>query len=777
MKTEHLKKIYDLLVDKLPEVLPELEPKKQGNKYYMKCPKCNEKTAYYYLGNKLIFCNRQSKCELGRSRGVSLWDYLAAREGWKDNKETMQGLAAYAGYDLPKLSDEEIERLNAERLQFKLNEDAFMLFRSWFMFSPEAEEAKNYLKGRGWSDKEIDDINDIGFYDKKLLEAETAAGNINSELIAQINTIRPLSWEDRYKLVIPWRNARGDIEAFQYRALDADKKDKYKFSPGSRGHILFQYFKIRPENIDTAYITEGAIDALRMGHGGLDNVVALGCVSLGKEHIELLKAAKIKHAVLMFDTDAAGSQGTEKVITSLTKADINPTVVKMPDGVKDPDEFLRAGGTVEQLKAMPRISWLEWIGEITFKDYKKIRDIDKKRNALDSFQAACTMAHHPADIMAAQSVLERYQIPREHLEETLDIMKKNIVAHELADKEREKREKLIKAHYENIRALESGAATESIAPNVANLNIIIREKKQVKDLITRLTEKCELEETIEFGALLGYRLSDKFKKIQDMGRGIRPGLYLFGAGPNVGKTALTMNLALDLVKENPGIKVLIYTLDDGWDTIGNRLLGIISGVALNDIAARRSAPGDLNIKVKAAYELLKKYIAEGRLNIKDIAEIGHVNDIEADIMAAQSENRPAVVIIDALFNLQVDSDSRDLRAVNIDRANQIKRIVDIYNIPLFCTIEIIKNKNSDSAPSLSDIMESGKFGYNANMVYMLREHVDEEKKGDTQEETPETILVDLYCVKNKLGSAKGRTLLEFQPKTSSFKENNFKCIR
>ena len=149
MKTEHLKKIYDLLVDKLPEVLPELEPKKQGNKYYMKCPKCNEKTAYYYSGNKLIFCNRQSKCELGRSRGVSLWDYLAAREGWKDNKEIMQGLAAYAGYDLPKLSAKEIDRLNAERLQFKINEDAFMLFRSWFMFRPEAEEAKNYLKGRG----------------------------------------------------------------------------------------------------------------------------------------------------------------------------------------------------------------------------------------------------------------------------------------------------------------------------------------------------------------------------------------------------------------------------------------------------------------------------------------------------------------------------------------------------------------------------------------------------------------------------------------------------
>ena len=766
---DHIKTIYDLISEKLNDVIPELSPKRRGGKYYLTCPECHEETAYYYADNKFIFCNRKNNCGLGQGRGVSLWDYLAGRDGWKDNREALKGMAAFAGYNLPELTPEHTEKIDKAQRNARLNEEVFLLFRSWFE-RPEAAPCREYLKGRGWSESELNDIKDIGFFDKKTLEAEAAAGSIPGEILERIRDTGRLGWADNYDLVIPWRAANGDIEAFQFRATDDKTDPKYKFTPGQRSHILFKYHEARRSRSDAVYITEGVIDALRLVNGGI-NAVALGGVALNEKHIKLLQAANIRHAVLMLDADTAGASGTEKVIDLLVRTGINPTVVEMPDGVKDPDEFLRKGGTVEQLKALPRVSWLKWKAAGHMKGYEDA-DIIGQKNRLDKVISDVGLAKfHGLDYIETNKYLGDFGLDIDFFSEEVKAKEKQAAEQAAAEAKRERDEKFKGGLKELYEAAESGATPESLVQSIDNLKAAARPKAAVKDIITWLDEEYALALETKHGSILGYGLSQRFEKTRNISSGIQPGLYLVGAGPNVGKTAFTMNLAIDLIETNPEIQVLIYTLDDNRKTIKNRLVGIISRVPMNDAAALLGAPKDISMRVYEAYEALKKWIRAGRLNIKDISEIEHISDIEADLITAQSESRPAVVFIDALLNLEVDSEINDQRAVNIARANQIKKVVTDFNMPLFCTVEVKKNLGPNDTPTLSDILETGKFGYNANMVYMLQE--DKSGNNNEQAETPENIKVKLHCVKNKFGAFKKFISLMFEPRTSFIEEDDF----
>jgi len=56
----------------------------------------------------------------------------------------------------------------------------------------------------------------------------------------------------------------------------------------------------------------------------------------------------------------------------------------------------------------------------------------------------------------------------------------------------------------------------------------------------------------------------------------------------------------------------------------------------------------------------------------------------------------------------------------------MKRLVDVYQIPILTSVEIRKRKSTDVAemPTIDDIMESGKYGYNANHIWIAHPDKD-----------------------------------------------------
>ena len=277
-----------------------------------------------------------------------------------------------------------------------------------------------------------------------------------------------------------------------------------------------------------------------------------------------------------------------------------------------------------------------------------------------------------------------------------------------------------------------------------------------------LKEK-QIRESTRTAELLGYGLR-AFPEIAKSTDGIQPGFYIIGAYTSKGKTALATNLFLDLLLSNPGTKGLYFSLDDNRAVIINRFLGILTGLRLNQVQRKPESPGDEGKIIKAYGELIG--LAEaGRLIVKDISEINHVDALEIEIRERAKEN--VFVVIDGLYNLETGNTYSGIREENIERANKVKTLVDTYRIPVIATGELRKKSPGealDRAPSINDLMETGKFAYNANLVWLLYPESPEQ-----YEEEIEPVLILRY-EKNKLSHCTEKQRLVFTKATGKIRE-------
>ena len=242
------------------------------------------------------------------------------------------------------------------------------------------------------------------------------------------------------------------------------------------------------------------------------------------------------------------------------------------------------------------------------------------------------------------------------------------------------------------------------------------------------------------------KFTDTFKVID----GLQPGFYLLSADTSVGKTAVLTNFFWDILNANDGLTGIYYSLDDSWEKIAYRLLAIESEtITINDVAkfARYAKEGKPPLP---AYNKFGKLLDDGRLQIKDLGEVANVNTIRDDIRNLDTDN--LFICIDGLYNLPSVSKYGSVRDENITRANAVKALVDTYRIPLIATGELQKNRDKEKAPGLNDLMESGKYAYNANLVWLL--HADDPKWADC-EPRPDILNMSLRVAKNKLSGFKG----------------------
>ena len=119
-----------------------------------------------------------------------------------------------------------------------------------------------------------------------------------------------------------------------------------------------------------------------------------------------------------------------------------------------------------------------------------------------------------------------------------------------------------------------------------------------------------------------------------------------------------------------------------------------------------------------------------------------------------------------LYNLEVgDKFKGGIREENIERARQVKQLVDPHRIPILTTGDLrkkTKEEGKDKAPTVHDLMETGKFAYNANVVWMLY--------GKTEDLKSDEPTLTLEYVKNKLSDYKGIQYLLFKRATGTMSE-------
>jgi replicative DNA helicase len=224
------------------------------------------------------------------------------------------------------------------------------------------------------------------------------------------------------------------------------------------------------------------------------------------------------------------------------------------------------------------------------------------------------------------------------------------------------------------------------------------------------------------------------------------------------------NICLDVLQTNSDVQAIYYSLDDSSSYTAYRMLSVMTGISINMVKRKQYNPNEherLNNKRQELIEL----VATKRLIIKDLGNVSNINELEADIKLIGDHSK-LVVFIDGLFNLSVNNGSESIRVENIERANIVKTLTDAYNIPIFTTAELrkkLKNEKDNKKPTMNDIMETGKFAYNANVVFLM------------YTDTPEELLEDqptikLEYAKNKLSDYRKAQELYFERAKGLMKE-------
>lgn len=219
-----------------------------------------------------------------------------------------------------------------------------------------------------------------GYKEEFLLKTGLCYKKDNGELV------------DRYagRVIFPWLNVSGKVNAFGGRLLDSRTKgvqQKYVNSPESdiyhKDHELYGLYQAKKAIVkeDCVYMVEGYTDVIAMHQCGIENVVANSGTALSIYQIRLLHRFT-PNVVLLYDGDEAGIHAAMRGTDMLLSEGMNIKVLILPDG-DDPDSFSRKH-SAEELKDYIGKNQTDFIEFKTAQMLRGVTDPVKRSEAIGS---------------------------------------------------------------------------------------------------------------------------------------------------------------------------------------------------------------------------------------------------------------------------------------------------------------------------------------------------------------------------------------------------------
>ena len=325
-------------------------------------------------------------------------------------------------------------------------------------------------------------------------------------------------------------------------------------------------------------------------------------------------------------------------------------------------------------------------------------------------------------------------------------------------KEKFIRRLIIKLGYEII--------TSGYLTNVPVETIIVNFENKLLDLTSEIKTKkllssAELLNNIFFElkkkclnpALNG--LASGFYDLDSLTQGFQKSdLIILAARPSIGKTALGLNITLNVIK-NSKLPVLFFSLEMSKEQIMYRLLSIETHI--NQVRLRN---GKLYKDDWVKILKVMKILAKLPIFINDMADLS-IQDIRSNVKTIMlKQNRIGLIIIDYLQliqNLKSETENRVQELSKITRT--LKNIAREFNIPIIALSQLSRNVENriDKIPVLADLRESGSIEQDADLVLMLsRNNNYNSKKLDDLN----YLLIELIVAKQRNGPL-GRVKLKF----------------
>ena len=306
---------------------------------------------------------------------LSLVNYVMRRDG-VEFIQAVKTLAQVVNLQLPKgeFNQESYQRYKD---QATLLEDCNSYFIYCLEKSTGAEEVRNYLTSRGYSDEDIKAM-ELGYIpDQDKLFKYLLSKGYSQSLIDEVVKLNK-GIGSTHRLTIPYRSG-GSVKGFKFRTV-GDATPKYLNSTGlDRLGGFFNLLGIKGDK--DIVIVEGELDSLSATVKGVDNVVATGGSSISSEQIRDANRRGAKSFTLCFDAEPGKEEETAKRITSATEVILGEGVnrvyiVTLPDlggGKTDPDRLIKESGVDSFKTAIAQaLPYYEYRLELIFSKYDKI---------------------------------------------------------------------------------------------------------------------------------------------------------------------------------------------------------------------------------------------------------------------------------------------------------------------------------------------------------------------------------------------------------------------
>ena len=309
----------------------------------------------------MVYPDRQTYRCWSCQNGGDIFTWVMEREsvGFRDALEI---LANRAHIEIPKRSQYEIEQTSQKNDIYEVLKWAEGEYHRTFLHSPEARDARDYVRSRGFTDDTIEQFR-LGYQPREFdwLQRK-AATQFKREVLESAQLISPkksgTGFNDFFvdRVMFPIHDERTRTVAFGGRLIPGHPEfgGKYLNSRESavfhKSRVLFGLNHARDPVKGTggSVVVEGYTDCIALHQAGVRNAVATLGTALTESHVTRLKAFAPK-VTLVYDGDEPGLNAASKAVSTLLAQQIDLRVLTLSEG-QDPADFVETQSGEEFLK-------------------------------------------------------------------------------------------------------------------------------------------------------------------------------------------------------------------------------------------------------------------------------------------------------------------------------------------------------------------------------------------------------------------------------------------
>lgn len=319
---------------------------RKGDRHWGLCPFHHEKTPSFTVLDSGGFY----KC-FGCGKGGSIFDFVMEMEH-VSFPEAVEILAKKAGIELKEESEGEKRQYSKQKAIGELYDRLYKTYHTILLTHPQAQAARDYLAKRKVSADTIEKFQ-LGYApdDPKWLYGFLRKNNYSNEVLKE-SGLFSRNYETlplfRNRIMFPIRTWQGNCVAFGGRDLSGESRAKYINTPDtaiySKRNVLFGFYESLSTIKEKKEITlcEGNFDVISLHQAGLTYAAAPLGTAFTEEQAKLIKRY-CDRVNLLFDSDSAGQNATDKALLICQKLDLSNFVVKL-EGAKDASQMLEEQG-------------------------------------------------------------------------------------------------------------------------------------------------------------------------------------------------------------------------------------------------------------------------------------------------------------------------------------------------------------------------------------------------------------------------------------------------